>query len=78
MKSKRRPFTVQKRKKCPFCADKTKEINYKDPSALKKFITDRGKILPGKITGVCSKHQRKLTVAIKRSRLIALLPFVTD
>ncbi len=66
----------QRRKICRFCVDKDLEINYKQPKALKQFITERGKIIPRRITGTCAKHQRKLGLAIKQARQIALLPFV--
>jgi small subunit ribosomal protein S18 len=66
----------QRRKICRFCVDNELEINYKNPKALRQFITERGKIIPRRITGTCAKHQRQLTVAIKQSRQIALLPFV--
>ena len=66
----------QRRKICRFCVDKDLEIDYKSPKALRLFITERGKIIPRRITGTCAKHQRQLTVAIKQSRQIALLPFV--
>ncbi|WP_022668323.1 30S ribosomal protein S18 [Desulfospira joergensenii] len=66
----------QRRKICRFCVDDGMEINYKNPKALKQFITERGKIIPRRITGTCAKHQRKLSIAIKQSRQIALLPFV--
>ena len=72
--NRRRVF--HRRKVCRFCADKNKEINYKDPGALKYFITERGKIIPRRISGTCATHQRALTRAIKRARTIALLPFV--
>ncbi len=65
-----------RRKVCRFCADSNLEINYKEPKALRYFITERGKIIPRRISGTCAKHQRKLTVAIKRARTIALLPYV--
>lgn len=71
----RRPF-VRRRKVCLFCADKTVQIDYKDPKLLKRFITERGKIVPSRITGVCASHQRGLGKAIKRARNIALLPFL--
>ncbi len=67
-----------RRKVCQFCVDKVDEIDYKDVPKLRKFITERGKILPRRISGTCAKHQRTLTSAIKRSRNIALLPFTTD
>ncbi len=66
-----------RRKICRFCADKTLKIDYKDPRTLKFFITERGKILPRRISGNCAGHQRQITVAIKRARNIALLPFAT-
>ena len=65
-----------RRKVCRFCADSKLAINYKDIRSLKFFITERGKIIPSRISGTCAKHQRKLTHAIKRARTIALLPFV--
>jgi small subunit ribosomal protein S18 len=69
----------KKRKKvCSFCADKSKAIDYKDVNKLKKYITERGKILPRRISGNCAKHQRELTVAIKKARIMALLPYTTD
>nr|WP_085446214.1 30S ribosomal protein S18 [Magnetofaba australis] len=71
----RRPF-FRRRKVCPFCADKTLRIDYKDPKMLSRFITERGKMVPSRITGVCATHQRKLSVAIKQARNIALLPFL--
>jgi small subunit ribosomal protein S18 len=64
-----------RRKVCRFCADKNVGIDYKDPQTLKYFITDRGKIIPRRISGNCAKHQRKVGTAIKRSRMIALMPF---
>lgn len=64
-----------RRKVCRFCADKNVPIDYKDPQTLKYFITDRGKIIPRRISGNCALHQRKVAVAIKRSRMIALMPF---
>jgi len=65
-----------RRKVCRFCADKNLVIDYKDPRTLRYFITERGKIIPKRISGTCAKHQRALTQAIKRARTIALLPFV--
>jgi small subunit ribosomal protein S18 len=64
-----------RRKICRFCADKQVLIDYKDPQTLKYFITDRGKIVPRRISGNCAKHQRKVSLAIKRARMIALMPF---
>ncbi|WP_432405882.1 30S ribosomal protein S18 [Wukongibacter sp. M2B1] len=66
----------RKRKKiCSFCANKVSQIDYKDTKFLQKYITDRAKILPRRITGNCANHQRQLTRAIKRARIVALLPF---
>ena len=67
-----------RRKVCSFCVDKVQEIDYKDAAKLRKFITDRGKILPRRISGTCAKHQRQLTIAIKRARNVALLPFTAE
>ena len=64
-----------RRKVCRFCADKNVAIDYKDPQTLKYFITDRGKVIPRRISGNCAKHQRKVSLAIKRARMIALMPF---
>ena len=72
------PRTRKRRKVCQFCADKCEWIDYKDQSRLHRYISERGKILPRRTTGTCAMHQRELTVAIKRARQIALLPFVTD
>ena len=73
-KSFRRP----RKKVCVFCAEKIDEIDYKDVEKLKKYVSDKGKILPRRVTGTCAKHQRKVTVAIKRARTIALLPFTVQ
>jgi small subunit ribosomal protein S18 len=62
---------------CKYCADKTAVVDYKDPQTLKQFITDRGKVVPRRISGNCALHQRKVNVAISRARNIALLPFTT-
>jgi small subunit ribosomal protein S18 len=72
MKRKR---TFQRRKVCVFCADSAMKIDYKDVKTLNHFITERGKILPRRISGNCAKHQRDITFAIKRARNIALMPF---
>lgn len=66
----------RRRKSCPFCADQTVVIDYKDPKLLRRFITERGKIVPRRVSGVCARHQRGLALAIKRSRHIAFLPFL--
>lgn len=65
-------------KSCYFCANKEKKINYKDIRTLQRFVTDRGKIVPRRITGTCAKHQRVITREIKRARAIALLPYVKE
>lgn len=67
-----------KRKVCSFCMEKSESIDYKDINKLRKYVTERGKILPRRISGNCAKHQRELTIAIKRARNIALLPFTTE
>jgi len=67
-----------RRRVCSFCADKMADIDYKEAGRLRKYITERGKILPRRITGNCAKHQRQLTIAIKRARQIALLPFTIE
>ncbi|MEJ5189221.1 MAG: 30S ribosomal protein S18 [Breznakiellaceae bacterium] len=66
-----------KKKVCKFCAQKA-AIDYKDADTLRRYTTERGKILPRRITGTCAKHQRELSTAIKRARILALLPFVAD
>ncbi len=73
---RRRRRIFHRRKVCRFCADSSLTIDYKDYKTLKYFITERGKIIPRRISGTCAKHQRKLTTAIKRARTIALLPYV--
>lgn len=70
--------TFHRRKVCKFCADHSLTIDYKDVRVLKYFTTERGKITPRRISGNCAKHQRQLTVAIKRARNIALLPYTTS
>ena len=69
---------MKRRKVCVFCVDKVVFIDYKDVMRLKKYITERGKILPRRVTGNCAKHQRGLTDAIKRSREIALMPYTIE
>ncbi|MDR1943936.1 MAG: 30S ribosomal protein S18 [Synergistaceae bacterium] len=69
---KRRP------KVCHYCADKIARVDYKESEKLRRYITDRGKIIPRRVTGACAKHQRQLTRAIKRARFLALLPFTSD
>lgn len=67
-----------RRRVCTFCADKNIKIDYKDVDRLQGYISDRGKILPRRISGNCSKHQRELTTAVKRARQVALLPYNAD
>ncbi len=71
---RRRP----KRKVCSFCTDKTTQIDYKDVNRLRRFVTERGKILPRRVSGNCARHQRILAVAIKRARELALLPYTGE
>ena len=73
-KKERRP----KRKVCNFCAERTSDLDYKDVTRLRKFISERGKILPRRISGNCARHQRMLTTSVKRARVIAFLPFVSE
>ena len=68
----------KRRKVCQFCVDKATFVDYKDVAKLKKFTSERGKILPRRATGACAMHQRQLTEAIKRARQVALLPYVVD
>lgn len=78
-KDMQKTFKPRKRKKvCAFCADKIEHIDYKDVPRLRKFVSERSKILPRRITGTCAKHQRQLTIAVKRARHIALLPYISD
>ncbi len=67
-----------RKKVCSFCVDKVETIDYKDVAKLRRFISERAKILPRRVTGTCARHQRDLTVAIKRARHVALLPFSSD
>ena len=73
-RTNRRP----KRKVCQFCVDKAMEIDYKDVAKLRRYTSERAKILPRRVTGTCAKHQRLLTIAIKRARHIALMPYSAD
>ena len=76
---KRRPRPRKGRRKvCSFCVDKVDQIDYKDIARLRKHVTERGKIMPRRMSGVCAKHQRDLARAIKCARTVALLPYVTD
>jgi len=67
-----------KRKPCNFCIDKAIDISYRDTNRLKKYVSERGKIVPRRISGTCAKHQRLLAVAVKRARVIAFLPYVSE
>jgi len=68
----------RKRRTCRFCEDKTKRIDYRDDRLLRRYVTERGKIVPGRMTGTCAKHQRALSTAIRRARMLALVPFTTE
>jgi small subunit ribosomal protein S18 len=76
LQQRRKKRIFPRRKVCRFCADSSLIIDYKDSKTLKHFTSERGKIIPRRITGNCAKHQRELTVAIKRARQIALLPYL--
>ena len=79
MDKEQKAFRPKRKKKvCAFCAEKTEWIDYKDAAKLRKFVSERSKILPRRITGTCAKHQRELTTAIKRARQIAVLPYISD
>ena len=73
-----RPNRKGRRKVCTFCVDKVDYIDYKDVNKLRKFTSERSKILPRRVIGTCAKHQRELTTAIKRARYVALLPYTSD
>ncbi|MBQ3082222.1 MAG: 30S ribosomal protein S18 [Clostridia bacterium] len=74
-----KPFRPKKRKKvCAFCAEKIEHIDYKDTLKLRRNLSERSKILPRRVTGTCAKHQRQLTIAVKRARHVALIPYVSD
>ena len=73
-----RPNRKSRKKVCAFCVEKAETIDYKDVAKLRKFTSDRAKILPRRVTGTCAKHQRDLTTAIKRARQVALLPYTAD
>ena len=75
---KRRGPASRRKKVCVFCGKENNEIDYKDVAKLKKYVSERGKILPRRITGNCAKHQRALTVEIKRARHMAIMPYVQD
>ena len=67
-----------RKKSCRFCLDKAKSIDYNDTIKLKRFVTEKGKIMPNRLTGNCAQHQRKIAVAVKRARYVALLPYVGE
>ena len=71
-------YKSNRKKVCQFCADKTEVIDYKDVAKLKRFVTEKGKILPRRQTGTCAKHQREIANAIKRARYMALIPYTGD
>jgi len=73
-----KPFRRPRKKVCVFCVEKIDDIDYKDVEKLKKYVSDKGKILPRRVTGACAKHQRKVTEAVKRARTIALLPYTVN
>jgi small subunit ribosomal protein S18 len=73
-----RRYFLPRKKVCRFCEKDVRDIDYKNVDILKRFVADRGKIAPRRLTGTCSYHQRKLSLAIKRARLLALLPFIED
>ena len=73
-----RPMRRGRKKVCSFCVDRIKHIDYKDISRLRKYMSERAKIIPRRVTGTCAKHQRELTLAIKRARHVALLPYISD
>ena len=77
-KNDRRNAKKGRRKVCNFCVEKVEYIDYKDVPRLRRYISDRAKILPRRVTGTCAKHQRELTTAIKRARHIAILPYTAD
>ncbi|MCL2112057.1 MAG: 30S ribosomal protein S18 [Clostridiales bacterium] len=78
MEKQRRQSSLRRRKVCPFCTDKVQKIDYKNADLLGKYISERGKIVPKRVSGVCAIHQRELATAIKRARIVALLPYVRD
>ena len=79
MDKEQKAFRPKRKKKvCAFCAEKVEHIDYKDAAKLRKFVSERSKILPRRVTGTCAAHQRELTVAIKRARYLALLPYSAD
>ena len=77
-KDNRRQQKKGRKKVCSFCSDKVNTIDYKDVSKLRRYVSERAKILPRRVTGCCAYHQRKLTIAIKRARNLAMLPYVSE
>lgn len=77
-RKKKRQYRRPKRRVCAFCVDKVKFIDYKNVARLRKFVSDRGKMLPRRTTGTCSRHQRSVARAVKRARHIALLPYTAE
>ncbi|TMQ70369.1 MAG: 30S ribosomal protein S18 [Candidatus Eisenbacteria bacterium] len=77
-KKERKESKSFKRKYCKLCLEKIGFVDYKDDKRLGRFITDRGKIVPRRVSGTCSRHQKQITVAVKRARILALLPFTSD
>ena len=73
-----RPMNRKRKKVCAFCVEKVDKIDYKDAAKLRRFTSERAKILPRRVTGTCAYHQRELTTAIKRARYVALVPYVSD
>ncbi|NMB03615.1 MAG: 30S ribosomal protein S18 [Tissierellia bacterium] len=71
-------FRPRRKKVCHFCTNKIDTIDYKDTKTLQRYVSERGKILPRRVTGACAKHQRKVTTAVKRARAVALLPYVSN
>ena len=81
MERSERPMNRNRRSRkrvCAFCVDKIAEIDYKDVPRLRRFLSERGKIIPRRVTGTCAYHQRQLTIAIKRARHMALIPYISD
>lgn len=76
--NKKRAGGKRRPKVCFFCVDKIEHVDYKDVDRLKKYVSERGKIIPRRVTGNCAKHQRQLTIAVKRARFMALLPYTAD
>ncbi len=73
-----RPIRKGRKKPCAFCIDRNETIDYKDVPRLRRYLSERGKIVPRRVTGTCAYHQRQMTTAVKRARHVALLPYVTD